>query len=156
MKLGNPANKWLVGLVASAVFALPLVQMLEGRSNDPYKDIVGVWTVCNGETNVKMRRYTDAECDAMTQHSLTKYGNAILECITVPISARQHAAFTSFAYNVGTGAFCKSSLVKKLNQGDYVSACKGMYAWTYAGGKHVQGLANRREVEVRLCLGGST
>lgn len=156
IKLGTAKNKWLLGLAASAVFAIPTVKLLEGRSLDPYQDIVKVWTVCDGETNVKMRRYSNAECDAMTQRSLTRYGDAILSCITVPISARQHAAFSSFSYNVGVQAFCKSSLVKKLNAGDYEGACRGMYAWVYAGGKRVQGLANRRDVEVRLCLSGAT
>jgi lysozyme len=154
MKIGNSKNKWLVGVVAAVTIST--VSLLEGHSNDPYQDIVGVWTVCDGETNVKMRRYTDAECDGMLRQSLVKYGNGILECIAVPISQNQHAAFTSFAYNVGIPSFCKSSLVKKLNAGDYVGACNGMLAWTYAGGKFEQGLANRRKVEQRLCLKGST
>ncbi|OGB26497.1 MAG: hypothetical protein A3I66_21450 [Burkholderiales bacterium RIFCSPLOWO2_02_FULL_57_36] len=153
-RLGNHKNKWLFGVIAAVTIST--VSLLEGRSNDPYKDIVGVWTVCDGETNVKMRRYTNAECDGMLRTSLVKYGNGILECIAVPVSQNQHAAFTSFAYNVGVPSFCKSSLVKKLNAGDYEGACRGMMAWTYAGGKYVQGLANRREVEVRLCLKGST
>ena len=150
----NHKNKWLVGVTAAVTIAT--VSLMEGRSNDPYKDIVGVWTVCDGETNVKMRRYSNAECDTMLRTSLVKYGNGVLECVNVPISQNQHAAFTSFAYNVGTGAFCKSSLLKKLNAGDYVGACDGLLAWSYAGGKYVQGLANRRNVEQRLCLKGST
>jgi lysozyme len=154
MRLRNAKNKWLVGSIAAVTIAT--VSLLEGRSNDPYKDIVGVWTVCDGETNVKMRRYTDAECDSMLRKSLVKYGNGVLQCIAVPISVNQHAAFTSFAYNVGVPAFCESSLVRKLNNADYVGACNGMLAWTYAGGKYVQGLANRRKIEQRLCLKGST
>lgn len=150
----NINNRWLIGTVAAVTIAT--VSLLEGRSNDPYQDIVGVWTVCDGETNVKMRRYTDAQCDSMLRSSLVKYGNGVLQCINVPVSQNQHAAFTSFAYNVGVPAFCKSSLLKKLNAGDYVGACDGMLAWTYAGGKYVQGLANRRKVEQRLCLKGST
>lgn len=153
-RLGNPRNKWLVGVTAAVTIAT--VSLMEGRSNDPYQDIVGVWTVCDGETNVSMRRYTDAECDSMLRTSLVKYGNGVLECITVPVSQTQHAAFTSFAYNVGVPAFCKSTLVKKLNAGDYEGACNGMLAWSYAGGKHVQGLYNRRVIESRLCLKGST
>ena len=154
MKIANKRNAWLAGVVAAVTIST--VSLLEGRSNDPYQDIVGVWTVCDGETNVEMRRYTDAECNAMLRRSLVKYGDGILGCITVPISQNQHAAFTSFAYNVGVPAFCKSTVVKKLNAGDYVGACNGMLAWSYAGGKYVQGLYNRRKVEQRLCLKGST
>lgn len=153
-RLGNHKNKWLVGIIAAVTIST--VSLLEGRSNDPYVDIVGVQTVCDGETNVQMRRYSDAECDAMLRKSLVKYGNGVLECITVPVSQNQHAAFTSFAYNVGVPAFCKSTMVKKLNAGDYVGACDGLLAWTYAGGKYVQGLANRRKIEQRLCLKGAT
>jgi lysozyme len=153
MRVRNP-NAWLVGCVAAVTVST--VAMLEGHSNDPYTDIVGVQTVCYGETNVTMRRYSDAECNAMLRKSLVKYGDGILKCIRVPISQNQHAAFISFAYNVGIGAFCGSSLVKKLNRGDYENACRSMQAWTYAGGKFVQGLKNRRDVEVRLCLKGST
>lgn len=147
-------NRWLVGAVAAVTIGL--ASQLEGTRNDPYLDIVKVWTVCTGETHVEMRHYTDAECNSMTKKSLVKYGDGILECIKVPVSQNQHAAFTLFAYNVGVPNFCKSGLLKKLNAGDYVGACNGLMQWVYAGGKYVQGLANRRQIEQRLCLKGTT
>ena len=50
-------------------------------------------------------------------------------------------------------AFCNSSLLKKLNQGDHVGACNGLLAWRMAGGKEVAGLLRRREFERSICLG---
>lgn len=150
MEKMNPANRWLLGTVAAATVAI--VATWEGKSNDPYFDIVGVRTVCYGETNTAMRRYSDAECKAMLKASLTKYGDGLLQCVNVPISQNQHAAFTSFAYNVGVSTFCKSSVVRKLNAGDREGACKAMGLYVYAGGKFVRGLENRRKDEVQLCL----
>jgi lysozyme len=152
--VGNTRNKWLVGVVAA--LTISSVTMLEGRRNDPYLDIVKVATVCDGETHVEMRHYSDAECDAMTKKELVKYGDGILACITVPVSVNQHAAFTLFAWNVGVPAFCKSTLVRKLNAGDYIGACNGLMAWIYAGGKPVKGLENRRRIERDICVRGST
>jgi lysozyme len=146
----NQANKWLVGVVAAVT--ITAVATFEGKSNDPYLDLANIWTVCYGQTHVEMRHYADAECKGMLSASLVKYGDSILQCINVPVTQNQHAAFTSLSYNIGVEAFCKSTLVKKLNQGDYRGACDGLMRWVYVNGKFVQGLANRREVEREICL----
>lgn len=146
----NSRNKWLLGAVTAATISA--VAIHEGISTDPYEDIVGVATVCYGETNVEMRRYTLAECKVMLGKSLVKYGDGVLACLNVPINQNQHGAFTSFAYNVGVGAFCGSSVARRLNAGDYAGACDAMMAWDMAGGKHVMGLRTRRAAERKLCL----
>ena len=71
----------------------------------------------------------------------------------MPINRNEHDAYTLFAYNVGGEAFCGSLLLRRLNSGDHVGACNGLLAWDMAGGKHVKGLANRRQYERRMCLG---
>ena len=76
----------------------------------------------------------------------------MLKCTKVPLNQNQYDALVSFTYNVGVGAYCGSTLVRKLNQGDYTGACNELRRWVYAGGKRVQGLANRREAERSLCL----
>ncbi|MGK3123432.1 glycoside hydrolase family protein [Candidatus Pantoea formicae] len=55
-------------------------------------------------------------------------------------------------YNVGTSAFSKSTLVKKLNAGDVTGACEEMRRCVYAGGVKWRGLHNRRDMERALCL----
>lgn len=156
--MANPRNKWLIGSVAAVTIAG--AALWEGKRNVPYIPIPGdVWTVCYGETKVQMRRYSDAECATMLKHSLVKYSDGVLQCINVPVNANEHSAYTLFAYNVGVPAFCRSNLLRKLNRGDHAGACKGLAtadsgkpAWSYAQGKYVQGLQNRRRYERNLCL----
>lgn len=77
--------------------------------------------------------------------------SAIGRCVKVPLSQSQYDAFTSFAFNVGGEAFCSSTLVKKLNAGDYDGACKELERWVFVQKKRVEGLANRRADEYKLC-----
>lgn len=149
----TPKNKWLVGSVSAVL--ITAVMHLEGRRNVPYLDVVNVWTVCDGYAQkdvVRDKTYSDAECDDMTKTQLEAHGRAMLECVNVPISPNEYAAYTLFSYNVGSGAFCRSSLLRKLNQDDHVGACNGLMEWNKAGGKVVRGLTIRREFERKLCL----
>ena len=83
---------------------------------------------------------------------IRKTESAIHKCVDVPLSQGEYDAFTSFAYNVGTSAFCSSTLVKKLNAGDYSGACQELKRWVYVKGRKVQGLVNRREKEFQMCM----
>lgn len=155
--MANPRNKWLIGSVGAALIAG--AALWEGDRYTPYEDIVGVLTVCQGYTGpdiVRTKTYTPNECRTILKRELGEHGAAVLKCTNVPLSQNQYDAFTLFTYNVGGTAFCKSSLLKKLNSGDYVGACNGLLAWVYAGGKYVQGLYNRRKFERDICLKGST
>ena len=62
-------------------------------------------------------------------------------------------AYVSLAYNIGTGAFCGSTLVRKLKAGDYEGACAEIKRWVYFQGRVLPGLVNRREAEYRMCMG---
>lgn len=150
----NPANR--IGLVLVSAGLISSVSMLEGTRYVPYEDVVGVWTVCEGYAGkdvVRGKTYTRAECDNLTRTQLAAHGADVLRCTKVPLSQHEYDAYTIFTYNVGGAAFCGSSLVKKLNKNDHVGACNGLLAWDMAGGKHVPGLARRRQFEHRLCLG---
>lgn len=150
-------NKAVIGAgVAGALaLALPLISKWEGRSLDPYRDIVGVWTVCDGETRVEMRRYTRAECDAMTKQAAGEFAAEVLRCTPSLVHRpNQLAAATSLAYNIGARAYCGSSIARKFNAGDYRGGCMAFGKWVYAGGKPVKGLENRRRDEIKVCLQG--
>jgi Phage-related lysozyme (muraminidase) len=142
----------------AAVFVacVSLCAGFEGLSTTAYEDKLAynIPTVCYGETEgVKLSdRYTPAECKQMLAKKLPRYWDEINPCIKVRVTNNQIVAFTDFAYNVGSGGFCKSSLLKKLNAGDYVGACNGLMAWDMAGGVHVRGLARRRAAERDWCL----
>lgn len=147
-----------VGLAAVVALAGPMVSKWEGRRLDPYVDLVGKPTVCDGETAVPMRRYSHAECDAMLAAGLRRHAGPILECLPPSAPLEVKAAFTSFGYNVGTEAACNSTAARKARAYDYRAACDGLLAWNKArvNGqlRFVQGLANRRADERALCLKG--
>jgi lysozyme len=83
---------------------------------------------------------------------LLKHSKA-LECINHPLTDGQKAAFLSFAFNVGNGNFCGSTLVRKANAGDMRGACAELSRWVYAGGKELPGLVRRRAAERAMCEG---
>ncbi|WP_313752340.1 lysozyme [Mixta calida] len=131
---------------------------VEGRVYEPYKDVVGVWTVCDGHTGtdiIQGKRYTDQECDRLLWQDLQSVRKTVDSLVKVPLSEYQRAALYSFTYNVGTSAFSKSTLLKKLNAGDQQGACEELRRWVYAGGMKWTGLMNRREMERAMCLAES-
>jgi lysozyme len=128
---------------------------VEGRVYEPYKDVAGVWTVCDGHTGsdiVKGRKYTDRDCDRLMWNDLQPVKRVVDSLVKVPLGEYQRASLYSFTYNVGTSAFSKSTLLKKLNAGDEAGACEEMRRWVYAGGMKWKGLQNRRDMERSLCL----
>ena len=145
-----------LGLAASLTLAgAYLVGPWEGMEKKAYQDVVGVWTVCYGETQYVKRgdTYTAEECNNQLAKSLPRYQEQMLRYVKVPLTPYQEAAFISFTYNVGVGSFAKSTLLKKLNRSDYQGACEELRKWVYAGGKKYQGLVNRREDEYKMCIG---
>lgn len=145
------------GAITIAAVMLGNADGLEGRRYYPYQDVVGVWTVCDGHTGADIRRghrYTDKECDNLLKADLLKVANAIDTLIKVRIPEPTRAALYSFTYNVGSGAFASSTLLKKLNAGDVPGACKELQRWMYAGGKQWKGLITRREIEREVCEWG--
>jgi lysozyme len=73
--------------------------------------------------------------------------------VTVPLFQYEFAAFVSLAYNIGVGAFCGSTLVKKLNAEDYAGACAEISKWNKFKGKPLLGLTRRRAEERAICEG---
>jgi lysozyme len=145
------------GLSAGALAMLiTFVGAWEGRSLQAYRDIVGVPTICYGETRgVEMGdKATPAECDTMLAKGLAEFNAGLNRCLIVPVPDKVRVAFVSWAYNVGLGAACGSTLVKRANGGNLRAACDQLLVWTRAGGRVVQGLVNRRKAEHALCLEG--
>lgn len=144
-------------VAAAIAIAIPGLKVFEGRELNPYRDIVGVWTVCDGATNVEMRRYTDAECDTLTQKLVSQtYAPAILHCTPGVIDRpKVFAATIQLVYNIGPAAYCRSGIAKQFNAGNWVAGCNAFAQWRFAGGRPVQGLVNRRMKERQLCLQGA-
>src|SRR5574340_153462 len=153
------AKKGAVLAAAVAVATAAFVAPWEGLATKPYRDIVGVVTWCYGETEGKPKaKYTPAECKALLAEKLPRYYAEISSCWGPAIEARltdnMRVAFTSGAYNFGSGAFCKSSMVRALKAGDFKQACHALRLYNRAGGRVVRGLYNRRNAEEKLCLDG--
>ena len=77
---------------------------------------------------------------------------AVLRLITVPLTDGQFDALVSFTFNLGSGALQRSTLRRKLNRQDYVSAAGELRRWIWAGGRKLKGLIKRREAEKGLFI----
>lgn len=82
-----------------------------------------------------------------------KFTEAVKKCAPVPMYQYEFDAFVSLTYNIGAGAFCNSTLVKKLKAYDYEGACKEILRWDKFNGQPLKGLTLRRQREYRLCMG---
>lgn len=147
------------GALTLAITLLSGPDGLEGRRYVPYPDVAGVLTVCDGHTGpdiVSNKIYTDQECDALLRADLKPVQADVDSMVTVTLSDYQRAALYSFAYNTGTDAFSRSSLLRKLNSGDTTGACNELRRWIFASGRGWKGLMKRRETERALCLAESS
>ena len=151
-------KKMGIGLTVVGSLAIGLVGGYEGLRTKAYRDIVGVPTVCFGETRgVKLGDvYSVDECRAMLGDALLEFETGMRRCMVFPDSVpdKPYVAFLSFTYNVGVGAFCKSTLARKVNAGDIRGGCNELPKWNRAGGRVVKGLIRRRAEERALCLSG--
>lgn len=81
------------------------------------------------------------------------FEGAVKQCVKVPLAQHEYDAYLSLAYNIGSGAFCKSTLVRKLNTQDYEGACREILRWDRFRGEPLAGLTNRRQAEFKQCMG---
>lgn len=159
MAISPTLRKSIMGVAGGGALAIAavLIPSLEGVEYKPYRDVVGVLTVCYGHTGadvIPTKIYTPAECKAMLDKDLVPFARSVERSVKVPASEYQKAALISFSYNVGVKAFESSTLLKKLNSGDSAGACDEMRRWNKAGGKVWKGLINRREVDREICNWG--
>lgn len=136
-----------------------LIIGFEGLRTKSYDDGVGVWTIGYGTT-----RYPDGskvkpnqsctvdQAQAYFKHDLIEFEDTVNSSVKVQINQNQFDALVSLAYNIGSKAFRGSTLLKKLNSGDYQSAADQFLVWRKAGGKVLDGLVRRRNTERELFL----
>lgn len=153
-------KKKVTAVVAAAVIAsaTPFIAKWEGLETTAYRDIVGVPTVCYGETRgVKMGdTYTKEECFKMLERAVGEYYKGLQPYMTNPnIPVSVQASMLELAYNVGITAVGRSTMMRLANQGLYKEACNELGKWVKAGGRTVKGLENRRaDSKINLCLKG--
>ena len=145
--------------MAVSPFGVDLICGFEGKRLTAYDDGVGVWTIGFGTTvypnGIKVMKgdtCTEAQAKTYMAHDLKKFEATVNKAVTVQLNQNQFDALVSLAYNIGTNAFSKSTLVKKLNANDIRGAADQFDVWVNAGGKRMQGLVNRRAKEKEVFL----
>lgn len=135
---------------------LKLIKDSEGFRSKAYRDTGGVWTVGYGTTRINDRPVNkDAVVDELYATVLLKTDVAsacatVNRLVKVPINQNQFDALVDFVYNLGEGNFGKSTLLKKLNNKDYVGAANEFQKWVFDNGVVIKGLVLRRAKEKAL------
>ena len=149
-------NRVKSGALVLSATALITLAVNEGFSDHAYIPVKGdVPTIGYGETQgVKMGdRITAIDALKALNRDVAVYENDIKKCIKVPLSQNEFDAYVDLAYNIGPGAFCSSTLVRRLNHGDYALACRSILDWNKFHGAVLPGLTKRRQAEYYTCMG---
>jgi lysozyme len=140
---------------------LALIKRWEGFRAKAYLDTAGIWTVGYGHTSdqhlkvTKGTTVTEARAEELLRLDLAEAEVAVERLVTDPLTDGQFAALVSFVFNVGAGAFAKSTLLKRLNAGDYDAVPAQLQRWVNSGGRKTDGLVNRRAAEAGLWARGA-
>lgn len=132
-----------------------LIKRFEGLYLKPYYCPSGKRTIGYGHTGAAARKtiITKAEADSLLDKDLNTYEKVVRDNVTVPLTTSQFSALVSFSFNVGEGAFQRSSLRKYLNKSDYLRASKEFPRWIRGKNKQIlKGLIKRRKAEQDLFL----
>jgi len=131
---------------------LDLIKSFEGLSLTAYPD-PGTggdpWTIGFGSTKGvrKGMKITEQEAEQRLVMDLQDACKAVERYVTIPLNDNQFAALVSFTFNVGGGNLAVSTLLKRLNEGEYASVPMQLMRWNKAAGKVMNGLTRRRTAE---------
>ena len=138
---------------------LALLKSFEGCELTAYQDSVGVWTIgygwtqpVNGKPVSKGMTISQDTADSLLCSGVVQYEKGVTGLVKVAVNQNQFDALVDFAYNLGVKALEGSTLLKKLNAGDYQAAADEFPKWNKAGGKVLNGLVKRRAAERSLFL----
>lgn len=134
--------------------AIDLIKKYEGFSARPYKCPAGVLTIGYGRTiDVRPYEITTEEAETIWLDKYVKtIADQILAVVNVDLSNNQICALIDFVYNLGIGNFKSSTMLRRINQGDFSAAANELLRWNKAGGIVLKGLENRRIAERMLFL----
>lgn len=146
----------IASLVIGSALTVGTITHFEGFRSKAYVDMAGIPTIGYGTTeNVKLGdTITKEEAERkLIKDVANKFHPAIAQCVKVPLYQHEYDAYASLVYNIGGANFCKSTIVKYLNEYKYKDACDQILRWNRVKGEVVQGLVNRRQEEHKICLG---
>lgn len=166
MKRTGGGRGIIAGLAALSAVGLTYLASDEGYRGNSYPDGGGVQTVGFGTTThpdgtpVKAgEKTTPVRALIALQAHVDQTEKAMHACIgNVPLYQYEWDAYVRLAYNIGSRAFCGSTLVKRLHQSppDYAEACRQILRWNKDNGKVIPGLVKRREREYAQCIGDAS
>lgn len=138
---------------------IALIKQFEGCKLTAYQDSVGAWTIGYGWTKpvdgkpiragMTIKQET---AERLLKTGLVSYESDVSRLVKVGLTQGQFDALVSFTYNLGARSLSTSTLLRKLNAGDYAGAADEFLRWNKAGGKVLNGLTRRREAERALFL----
>lgn len=138
---------------------IALIKEFEGCKLTAYQDSVGVWTIGYGWTqpvdgkSIRAGMTIKQEtAERLLKTGLVSYESDVSRLVKVGLTQGQFDALVSFTYNLGARSLSTSTLLRKLNAGDYAGAADEFLRWNKAGGKVMNGLTRRREAERALFL----
>jgi len=140
--------------------ASALIQHFEGRRLAPYRDIRGIWTYGNGNTTdldgnpvtAKTPPLTEAQCDELRERTIRSQAFRIAPAVKVALTDHQWGASLSLAWNIGSGAFLGSTVLRLYNQGMVVGGIRHFVDWCHVDGALCAPLLARRRAEAMVAM----
>jgi lysozyme len=131
---------------------LVLIKRHEGLSLRAYRCPAGEFTIGYGHTGEVEEGavITEEEAEELLRKDLHAFEVGVERLVVVELNDNQFSALVSFCFNVGLGAFGRSTLLSLLNRGWYEQVPAQLMRWSRAAGKHLAGLGRRRRDEAAL------
>lgn len=129
---------------------IEMIKEFEGFRARPYYDAAGKLTIGYGHLIKDGENFTEIskeEAETLLRADLVVAERAVQRWVTAILNQGQYDALVDFAFNLGAGALKNSTLLKRLNAGDYEGAADNFQKWVYAGNKKLPGLVRRRAAE---------
>jgi lysozyme len=142
-----------------SIQGLGLTEREEALRLTAYQDSGGIWTIGFGHTGQDVfpgQVITRQQAITWLQNDVQKAVNAVNASVRVSVTQQDFDSLVDFTYNVGVHAFETSTLLKKLNAGDYAGANAAFKSWVFVKGQVNKGLWNRRQAEQDEFTSGGT
>lgn len=136
---------------------LALLMRFEGFSATPYRCPAGVWTIGYGHTrgvSAASPRITRQQALSLLEEDASVSEQAVLRYVETPLSENPFSALVCFVFNIGAGAFARSTLLKRVNEKNFPAAAEEFPRWNVSNGQKLPGLTQRRAAERALFLKG--
>ncbi len=131
---------------------LDIIKACEGYSATPYICPAGYLTIGYGHLlkDKTVKSVTREEAETLLRSDVVSAENAVNRLVKVRLTQNQFDALVDFVYNLGAGAFQRSTLRQVVNREEHEDVPEQLVKWCYAGGRRLQGLLHRRQLEATL------